>query len=74
MCKRNGKKGSQRLQESTPLPAGLEGLQVGTMLKHGKHRDIAPELLDYQLETPIFFGQGYDYCSYLFRDALCKLP
>ncbi|KAG0559604.1 hypothetical protein KC19_10G117700 [Ceratodon purpureus] len=55
---RNGKKGIQRSQESIPLPAGLDGLQVGTMMKHDKRKDIAPELLEYQMETPIFFGKG----------------
>nr|PNR39041.1 hypothetical protein PHYPA_019319 [Physcomitrium patens] len=56
--KRSGKKGSQQLQESTRLPEGLEGLQVGSMMKHGKNKDIVPEALEYQMETPIVFGKG----------------
>lgn len=39
-------------------------------MKHGKHKDIAPELLDYQLDTPIFFGQGYDYSFFNMKYTL----
>lgn len=47
---RSSRKESQHSERSTPLPIGLESLQVGATMRHGKYRDIAPDLLEYGLD------------------------